>query len=44
MAAIEIDAKDGVEGQTAHSESGYNRTYSDGIMAYKDVIGFANVV
>ena len=44
MAVVEIDAKDGVEGQTAHSESGYNRTYSDGIMAYKDVIGFANVV
>ena len=44
MAVVEIDAKDGVEGQTAHSESGYNRTYSDGIMAYKDVIGFANVL
>ena len=44
MAVVEIDAKDGIEGQTAHSESGYNRTYSDGIMAYKDVIGFANVV
>ena len=44
MAAIEIDAKDGVEGQTAHSESGYSRTYSQYIMAYKDVIGFANVV
>ena len=44
MAVVEIDAKDGVEGQTAHSESGYNRTYSDCIMAYKDVIGFANVL
>ena len=44
MAVVEIDAKDGVEGQTAHSESGYNRTYSDGIMAYKGVIGFANVL
>ncbi len=43
MAAIEIDAKDGVEGQTAHAESGYNRTYSKYIMAYKDVIGFSNV-
>lgn len=44
MAAIEIDAKDGAEGQTAHSESGYNRTYSQYIMAYNDVIGFANVL
>lgn len=42
MAAIELDAKDGVEGQTAHGESGYSRTYSKHIMAYKDVIGFAN--
>ena len=44
MAAIEIDSKDGAEGQLAHSESGYSRTYSQYIMAYKDVIGFANVV
>ena len=44
MAVVEIDAKDGIEGQIAHSESGYNRTYSDGIMAYKGVIGFANVL
>ena len=44
MAAIEIDSKDGAEGQTAMSENGISRTYYDGIMAYKDVIGFANVV
>lgn len=42
MAVVEIDAKDGVEGQTAHGESGYSRTYSKYIMAYKDVVGFAN--
>lgn len=44
MAAIEIDAKDGAEGQLSHGESGISRSYYDGIMAYKDVIGFANVL
>ena len=44
MAAIEIDAKDGAENQLSHSENGTTRSYYDGIMAYKDVIGFANVV
>lgn len=44
MAVIEIDAKDGVEGQTAHGESGYSRTYSKYIMAYSDIVGFANVL
>lgn len=44
MAAIEIDSKDGAENQLTHNESGTNRTYYAGIMAYKDVIGFANVV
>lgn len=44
MAAIEIDSKDGAEGQLSHGESGISRTYYNGIMAYKDVIGFANVV
>ena len=44
MAAIEIDAKDGAENQTAMSENGISRTYYNGIMAYKDVIGFANVL
>lgn len=44
MAAIEIDSKDGAEGQISHSENGISRTWSDKIVAYKDVIGFANVV
>ena len=44
MAAIEIDSKDGAENQTVMSENGISRTYYNGIMAYKDVIGFANVV
>ena len=44
MAAIEIDSKDGAENQTAMSENGISRTYYNGSMAYKDVIGFANVV
>ena len=44
MAAIEIDAKDGAEGQVSHSENGISRTWTDKISAYKDVIGFANCV
>ena len=44
MAAIEIDAKDGAEGQLSHGESGISRSYYNGIMAYKGVIGFANVL
>ena len=44
MAAIEIDSKDGAENQLSHSENGTSRSYYDGIMAYKDVIGFAKVV
>ena len=44
MAAIEIDSKDGAENQTSMSENGISRTYYEGIMAYKDVIGFANVL
>lgn len=44
MAAIEIDSKDGAENQLSHSENGISRIYYDGIMAYKDVIGFANVL
>lgn len=43
MAAIEIDSKDGAENQLSHSENGTSRSYYEGIMAYKDVIGFANV-
>lgn len=44
MAAIEIDSKDGAENQLSHSENGISRGYYEGIMAYKDVIGFANVL
>ena len=44
MAAIEIDSKDGAENQTQMSENGISRTWADHIMAYKDVIGFANVL
>ncbi len=44
MAAIEIDSKDGAENQISMSENGISRSYYDGIMAYKDVIGFANVL
>lgn len=44
MAAIEIDSKDGAEGQLSHSENGISRGYYEGIMAYKDVIGYANVL
>ena len=44
MAAIEIDSKDGAENQLSHSENGISRGYYEGIMAYKDVIGYANVL
>ena len=44
MASIEIDSKDGAENQLSHSENGTSRSYYEGIMAYKDVIGFANVL
>ena len=44
MAAIEIDSKVGAENQITHNENGTNRTFYDGIMAYKDVIGFVNVL
>lgn len=44
MAVIEIDSKDGAENQLSHSENGISRSYSEYIMAYKDVIGFANVL
>lgn len=44
MAAIEIDSKNGAENQLSHSENGISRSYSDGIMAYKDVVGFAKVL
>lgn len=44
MAAIEIDSKDGAENQLSHSENGISRTYSNSIMAYRDVIGFADCI
>ena len=44
MAVIEIDSKDGAENQTSMSENGISRSYYEGIMAYKDVIGFAQVL
>jgi hypothetical protein len=44
MAAVEIDAKYGVEGQTSHSENGINRSYGDVyVKAYKDVVGYVSV-
>ena len=42
MAAIEIESKNGAENQLSHSENGISRTFSDCLMAYKGVIGFAN--
>lgn len=44
MAAIEIDSKNGAENQLSHSENGISRTFSDCLMAYKGVIGFANCI
>lgn len=44
MAAIEIDSKGGAENQLSHSENGISRTFSDCLMAYKGVIGFANCI
>lgn len=44
MAAIEIGSKDGAENQLIHNENGTNRSYYAGILAYKDVIGFAHTM
>ena len=44
MAAVEIEAKVGVEGQVAHSENGTVRTYTDGILAYRSVTGYAHII
>lgn len=44
MAAIEIDSKNGAENQLSHSENGISRTFSDCLIAYKGVIGFANCI
>ena len=44
MAAIEIDSKNGAENQLSHSENGISRTFSEYLMAYKGVVGFANCI
>ena len=44
MATIEIDSKVGAENQLSHGENGITRSYYEGIMAYKDLIGFVNVL
>ena len=42
MPVVEIDSKSGAENQLSHSENGISRTFSEYLMAYKGVIGFAN--
>lgn len=44
MAAIEIDSKNGAENQLSHLENGISRSYSEYLMAYKGVVGFANCI
>lgn len=44
MASIEIESKNGAENQLSHNEQGTNRTYYNGIMAYKDVICIVGVL
>lgn len=44
MAVVEIDSKDGAENQLTHNENGTSRSFYNGIMAYKDVIGFARIM
>lgn len=46
MAVIEIDAKDGTEGQTSHSENGINRAYGNSPIpkAYERVVQIAHVI
>lgn len=44
MAAIEIESKNGAENQLSHNEQGTNRTYYNGIMAYKDVVCIVGVL
>lgn len=43
MAAVEIESKNGVENQIGHSENGMNRSYYQGILAYKDVLAIAHL-
>jgi hypothetical protein len=46
MAIIEIDAKEGVEGQTSHNDNGTNRGYGTLPLpkAYATVVPFAKVI
>ena len=44
MASIEIESKNGAENQLSHNEQGTNRTYYNGIMAYKDVVCIVGVL
>lgn len=38
MAIVELDDREGMEGQTSHSENGYSRAFSENIVAYKNVV------
>jgi len=46
MAIAEIDAKEGIEGQTSHSENGISRTYGSIPMpkAYASVLQIARII
>ena len=44
MAAIEIESKNGVEGQISQTENGMSRSYTENILAYRDVVGFAHTL
>lgn len=42
MAIAELDQKQGMENQTAHSENGFGRTFKDGLIAYESVVPIMN--
>lgn len=46
MAVVELDAKEGAEGETVHSENGISRTYNNLIcpLAYACVSSYVNVI
>lgn len=44
MAAIEIESKNGLEGQISHTENGITRGYTENILAFRDVVGYALVL
>lgn len=46
MAVVELDAKEGAEGETAHNENGINRTYSNMIcpLAYAYIVPFVKMM